>query len=46
MADYDPLMYAPHAPGAPPPPQQKISIGTCPLDKNKSEGDTKPPTPV
>jgi hypothetical protein len=22
MADYDPLMYAPHAPGAPPPPQQ------------------------
>jgi len=23
MADYDPLMYAPHAPGAPPPPQQQ-----------------------
>lgn len=23
MADYDPLMYAPHAPGAPPPPQQE-----------------------
>jgi hypothetical protein len=22
MAEYDPLMYAPHAPGAPPPPQQ------------------------
>jgi hypothetical protein len=24
MADYDPLMYAPHAPGAPPPPQQNV----------------------
>ena len=23
MADYNPLMYAPHAPGAPPPPQQQ-----------------------
>ena len=23
MADYNPLMYAPHAPGAPPPPQQE-----------------------
>jgi hypothetical protein len=23
MAEYDPLMYAPHAPGAPPPPQQQ-----------------------
>jgi hypothetical protein len=27
MADYDPLMYAPHAPGAPPPPQQPLFIG-------------------
>jgi hypothetical protein len=24
MAEYDPLMYAPHAPGAPPPPQQNV----------------------
>ena len=27
MADYDPLMYAPYAPGAPPPPQQPLFIG-------------------